>query len=250
MEVDALARKLGQIVFHHGGVNALGRNFARHHAGGSRVLFKHVHLVAQARQHGRAAKARGAGAHHGGLFAAGGGQLGRVGRVGAGKLLQIANVNGRAAVVHGAVFLAQVFAGAQRAANAAQRVCRFNHALGAFHIGIAQMADKLRHVHPGGAALLAGGVHAIQAAPGLGLHFSHGLLDLSHISRLLYLCCIVMQPTGQICVHRPQPSHLSLSTMALRFSSRWMALYALSAHTATQRPQPTHFSGSACEYSL
>ena len=86
------------------------------------------------------------------------------------------------------------------------------------------MADELCHVHAGGAALLAGGVHTVQAAFGLRLHSGQGLLDLAHAFRLLYLRSIVMQLTGHTWVHSPQPSHLSLSTTALRLSSMWMAL--------------------------
>ena len=49
------------------------------------------------------------------------------------------------------------------------------------------VADKLRHVHPGGAALLAGGVHAIQAALCFLLDFTKGLFDsIRHTSHLLF----------------------------------------------------------------
>ena len=224
MDADALPGQLSKVVVHHCPVNAVAGDLPGHHACGAGVLFKDLHLVAQGGQGRRAAKARGARPHHGHLFAVRFRQDGGVGRVGAGELLEIPDVDGRATAAHGAVLLAQLLAGAQGAADAAQGIGLLDHPLGTFYVGIAQMADELGHVHRGGAPFLAGGVHAVQAAAGLRLDVLQGLVDCAHSLRLPYLRSMLMAWTGQMPRHRPQPSHFSLSTMAQRSSSRWMAL--------------------------
>ena len=224
MDVDAIPGQLGKVVFHHCGADAVAGDLPGHHACGAAVLFKDLHLIAQGGQGRGAAQPRRARPHHGHPLAVGLGQGGGVGRVGAGVLLEIPNVDGRAAAAHGTVFLAQLLAGAKGSADAPQGVGLLDHPLGALHVGIAQVADELGHVHRGGTPLLAGRVHTVQAAPGLRLDVFQGLVDCAHSLRLLYLRCMLMACAGQMPRHKPQPSHFSLSTMARRSSSRWMAL--------------------------